>query len=1082
MDEREQLQRAIEAQATLRGTLPDEIVDATIVALEDRLAILADAARPKRRKLITVLFADLTGSTALGESLDPEELSDRFDALWRYLDGVIDRHEGRIDKHIGDAVMALWGADHAREDDPERAIRAALEMQTVLTRLRDEGEVPALGMRIGINTGPVVLGAIASTDEFTAMGDTVNVAARLEQAAPPGGVLIGHDTYRHVRGVFDVRVQEPLVVKGKRASLRTYLVDGIQPRAFRLRTRRIEGVETSMIGRHSELARLKQALTTTIDNSTATTALVVGDAGIGKSRLLYEFEDWLRLRSGNVRLFTGRADQGRQGVPYSLIRDVLYSRFEIAEDEPSEIALAKLIVGLRALAGPDVADEAPIIGHLIGIDIDIGPSARGDAVEERQLAERGALALGRLLARAAAKVPVVLLLEDLHWADRASAELLGRVQRDVAACPILIVGLSRANPVDRPGAWDRADTWTVRIDLAPLTGIEAEQLVDEVLQKMSDIPTGPKRQIVKAAAGNPFFVEELVRMMVDEDVISITGDHWTFRADRLGELAIPPTVTGVIQARLDRLSPDELSVLQRASVVGRVFWEASIPTVETGHDGGAVDVPSTLAALVARDLIEQQDTSDFQSTTEYRFKHAILHEVTYETVLRHDRRVLHRGVAEWMAGRGDGSVTASAVAGHFSAGGAVLESAQWFARATSQARKRGAVDEAISAGRAALDPGVLDDLAKLRVFDDLCESLSIAARYDDAMAMAVTMAETAEALDDGSSLAVALMHQSHLHVRQGRNREALGNAQQAHELLVRNGAGSDELLKSVTELAWVLLRLGWAQEAVDRGLEALGLVDETTAVRSLRGVHSMLGAAYHTLGNYAEAAAHVGEALTLDRRRGDRRGEAANLINLGEVARLQGDRPRSIAVLTDALTIVREIGDRDQEALVLSNLGGTFVEVGDVDIGMTHLIAAVQLSERSGGNEHASETHRFLAEALLARGDIVQATAEARTALELAHHDENPDHLGHAWRVFGLIAAGTDQPIEVSGVGVLLEADECLSKSVSIFAAAGMERDRALALANRATIAEHAGDAASASAYLDNARSILAALGLDNLV
>ncbi|MDJ0768756.1 MAG: adenylate/guanylate cyclase domain-containing protein [Ilumatobacter sp.] len=1081
MDEREQLRIAIAAQEQLRGTVPDEVVDATIATLEERRTALSGPSRAKRRKLITVLFADVSGSTALGETLDPEELSDRFDALWKHLDGVIERFGGRIDKHIGDAVMGLWGADQAREDDPERAIRAALEMQSMLSALRDEAAVPELTMRIGVNTGPVVLGAIASTDEFTAMGDTVNVAARLERAAPEGAVLVGHDTYRHVRGVFSVRVQEPLEVKGKRASLRTYLVEGVRPRAFRLPSRGIEGVETDMIGRRQELERLQQALSTTIEASAMTSLAIVGDAGIGKSRLLYEFEDWLRVRPGEVRLFTGRADHGRQGVPYSLIRDLLFARFEIAEDDPGEIALAKLAVGFRELAGQGAAADAPWVGHLIGVDVDVDAltGADADLAGTREVADRAALAIGRLLTRAAVEMPIVVLIEDLHWADRASLDLLARVRREVAASPVLVVTLSR--PTEPIGTPTRADP--DGIFLGPLSPTESEELVDEVLKSIGAVPPEPRQRIVEATGGNPFFVEELVRMMVDEGVIVIDGDEWQLHAERLGDLSIPPTVTGVIQARLDLLADSELAALQRAAVVGSVFWDAAIPKVASSAGVAPADLDAALDTLASRDLIQRQSTSVFTGTVEYHFTHAILREVTYETVLRQDRPDLHRAVADWMASRSEASASASTIAGHYASGGAVSESAQWFARAANQARTRHAIGEAIDACRSALEPEILDAATTMRVLDDLCESLTIAAQYDEALDTAQEMERVAASSGDERDVASALLHQSHLHIRTGRSREALDVARRANALLRRGDAAAEALVDSMIELGWGLLRLGDAHEAVAQGIEALGIIEGGTSPRSLRGVRSMLGAAHLTLGHYAEAAVQFTEALALDRGRGDRRGEAANLINLGEVARLQGELRQAIEMLGDAVEIVREIGDLDQEALALNNLGGALVEVGDTTVGVAHLEDAVRAATRTGGTEHSSETHRFLAEAHLALGDDTRAEREVRTALQLAQQDENPDHLGHGWRVLGLVAASRGRPIAVPGDHErLVGAEECLERSASVFAGAAMERDRALALADRAAVAAAAGDQAASTALRDEARTILADLDLTHLL
>ena len=237
MIDQEKLEQSLAALEAQRATLGDSVVDPAIAAIKAQLALLAPTLETGRqRKQVTVLFADVSGFTAMSETMDAEDVQETMNALWQQVDGAIVEHNGRIDKHIGDAVMALWGVDEAREDDPEQAIRAALAMQTAVHTFANQHNHP-LKMRIGLNTGPVLLGEVGTTAEFTAMGDTVNTASRLEHAAPVGGILISHDTYRHVRGVFDVELQEPLSVKGKTEPLQVYVVQRAKERAFRTHTR-----------------------------------------------------------------------------------------------------------------------------------------------------------------------------------------------------------------------------------------------------------------------------------------------------------------------------------------------------------------------------------------------------------------------------------------------------------------------------------------------------------------------------------------------------------------------------------------------------------------------------------------------------------------------------------------------------------------------------------------------------------------------------------------------------------------------------------------------------------------------------
>ncbi len=301
-------------------------VDAVIAAIEKQLADLERAEVPavEQRKLVTVLFADVYGFTAMAQKLDAEDVKAMMDALWQRLASIIIDQGGLVDKYIGDAVMALWGSTETREDDAVRAIRAALAIQSVLADFRGVNGAE-LQMRIGINTGLAVLGQAGDQGEFTAMGDTVNVASRLEQAAPVGGVLISHDTFRQVRGLFDVAEEPPIRVKGKDELLKVYSIQRARPRAFRLFTRGIEGVETRMVGRDAELKVLQDIFQLALDDQAGHVVTVSGDAGLGKSRLLYELGSWIDLRPEVVWVFRARHPANGRNPLRSVSRSVFLS-------------------------------------------------------------------------------------------------------------------------------------------------------------------------------------------------------------------------------------------------------------------------------------------------------------------------------------------------------------------------------------------------------------------------------------------------------------------------------------------------------------------------------------------------------------------------------------------------------------------------------------------------------------------------------------------------------------------------------------------------------------------------------------
>jgi len=329
-------------------------------AFADRL--LATRGQVSReRRMVTILFCDVKGSTAMAEQLDPEEVLEIMDGAFDVLIEPVTRHEGTLARLMGDAVLAFFGAPLAHEDDPERAIRAALEITAGAKRyaevLERERGISGFNVRVGIHTGLVVVGEVGSDlrVEYTAMGDAVNLAARMEQHAPPGGILITHDTYRQVRGVFDVEPQEPLTVKGMAEPVHTCLVLRAKPRAFRKPLRGVEGIETRMVGRQAELKHLQDALYAAMEDGALQVATVVGEAGVGKSRLLHEFDLWSELLPERFYYFKGRAGQEMPNLPYGLMRDVFAFRFQIRDSDPPPVVREKMEQGISD-GGWQIAD------------------------------------------------------------------------------------------------------------------------------------------------------------------------------------------------------------------------------------------------------------------------------------------------------------------------------------------------------------------------------------------------------------------------------------------------------------------------------------------------------------------------------------------------------------------------------------------------------------------------------------------------------------------------------------------------------------------------------------------------------
>ncbi|NIN66299.1 MAG: AAA family ATPase, partial [Anaerolineae bacterium] len=373
-----QLERTIAEMEAQRTLLGDEVVDAALIPLRDRLSKLQtqidpstekQSAPPKRqRKLVTLLFMDVVDSTQMTKHLDPEDTLEIMDNALRLLAEPVRSHGGHVTRFMGDGFKAIFGDPLAREDDPEQAVRAGLEIievaRSLAQELQSQWDTHGFNVRVGINTGLAALGGYTE-DEDTVMGRPVNLGARVESAAPSGGVLISHNTYRHVRGVFDVQPREPILVKGFDEPVPVYLVQRARPRAFRVPMLGVEGVETRMVGREAEIKFLQDALFTAMEEGEGQIVTITGEAGVGKSRLLYEFQNWIDLLPPPaVRFFLGRGRQESRRQPYALLRDLFAFRFQILEDDRAGEARRKMEQGFEGVFGE--GEAARMRAHILG--------------------------------------------------------------------------------------------------------------------------------------------------------------------------------------------------------------------------------------------------------------------------------------------------------------------------------------------------------------------------------------------------------------------------------------------------------------------------------------------------------------------------------------------------------------------------------------------------------------------------------------------------------------------------------------------------------------------------------------------
>ncbi len=1007
---------AIAAQESLRGAVPDEVIDVALDSLRRHLAAL-EAETPRRRQA-TVLFADVSGFTAMSERLDAELVADIMNDIWARLDRVIADHGGRIDKHIGDAVMAVWGGEAAREDDPERAVRAGLALQDALAAFCSETG-SRVAMRVGISTGPVLLGPVGTSSESTVMGDTVNVASRVEHHAPIGGVLVTHDTYRTVRGVFEVRALEPFEAKGKAEPVAVYLVERAKPRAFRMAARGVEGVETRTIGRDRELAVLRDAFAEVVRDRAARLVTVVGEAGVGKSRLLYDFLNWLELEPTEVYFFTGRALPTRQTTALGLFRDVVGTRFGILDSDAPDMVADKLRQGLSDSLTPD---EADLVGHWLGFDRSSSP-----AVQRLLGAQLSTTAQAHLVAffdSLIARRPTVIVLEDLHWADDESLALAAQLVTRLAGSQLLVLGLTRPSLFEQHPDWVAPSAAAASVDVAPLSRDETRVLIGEVLKRTGAVPNDLVELIVARADGNPFYVEELIKMLIDDGVIepATHGEAWAVDLTRLDPARVPLTLTGVLQARLDSLATGGRQALQCASVIGRVFWDAAVSALARSGSGPSAEaVGDALEETRRRELMYRRDGSSFENTTEYIFKHALLRDVVYETVLLRERQMLHARAAAWIEAHAGVRVGEyrEVIAAHHIRAGDHRAAAEHLAHAGhAQLRSGSPLAARRSLERAVglwTTVGVEPPADALVALGDACRRLGDLDAAETALGAAIRVATTISCRADAlyfSSLVASyrgdLAHEEELLAQAVPLAERAGGATLSRTLtgLARSEAQRGDLdgaarhATRALQLAQVLDDPGLICRALDALTVVAGERDdldqaqfyaesqlawaETSGnLEDQAHAHATLGVVIHLRGDagghtdhYRAAADHYSRALHLYRRLGHRVSQAVATANLAQASLRLGDYATAHASIREVLAEAIEVGAIQQVLLCVQVEADLRICRGDTDSGLA-LLGMVE-AHPSFGSIDRSESERLLSRIALSPDEIEAGLAAGR--------------------------------------------------------------------------------------------------------
>jgi serine/threonine protein kinase/tetratricopeptide (TPR) repeat protein len=850
---------------------------------------------------------------------DAERAKATLDSLWAAFADLAKASGGVPHSRVEAAGLFLWGRDRAREDDADNAIRAALAMRDrtleetrkVLGATWEPTEENPLPFVSGITTGPVLLERDTQSGAYNASGAPITLAGRLKDAAPPGGVIVAHDTFSLVRGVFTVHPREPLRIRGRKDPIDTYLVTQVKPRAFRLRAMGIEGVETKMIGREIELRLLQEALTLTLEDGETQVVTVVGEAGVGKSRLLFEFRSWTDIMEQTVWVFQARATQPSMLQPYSLTRDLFSFRFQILDSDPLSVVHEKFVKGVEEFMGAGSERKAYFIGQLVGFDFTSKPeveAALNDGETFRRMAQEH---LGELFASASRVNPVMLYIEDIHWADDRSLDLINNLVRDNTNLPLFVLCMARPSLYERRPQWGEGQRFHERIQLEPLSQLSSRRLVRELLKNVPEVPPTLRDLVVDRADGNPFYIEELIKALIDDRIIVKGEPSWSVDTTRLSTVRVPATLTGVLQARLDTLPQPLHQLLQRASVAGRIFWDAAAIHLSRESAGlDADEVQEMLANLRDREMILQREESGFAGTVEYVFRHAILRDVTYDTVIPRQRRALHRLVADWLieiGGERAGEHTLL-VAEHYARAEEASLAAAQLAKAGERALQLSALDEAGTLIQRAREMLTAPEHAEQRIRVDLlrAELEGIRGTYGKSVEILKPALEEARSIGNATLQAQILGQLGRLCMWQA---DAPGAKKHLEEALAMARAAGDTetLIFNLRQLGNALTLhapeegLSYLRESVELAQKHGNRQAEGHGLNSVAIAHSLLG-------ELAEAEATYQRGLELNRTIKNRVSEAMILSNLAGLHGVMGDLDRADREVRDAMAIAKELG------------------------------------------------------------------------------------------------------------------------------------------------------------------------------
>jgi class 3 adenylate cyclase/tetratricopeptide (TPR) repeat protein len=985
-----------------------------------------NSALPEERRWVTVLFADISGYTAMAERMDAELVKSMVDRCLRRLGEEVERFGGIVDKYIGDNVMAIFGAPVAHEDDAERAVRAALAMHHAIAEID-----PELALRVGINTGDVLAGSVAEGG-YTVIGDTVNVAARLQAAAEIGSITVGERTMRATGAAVEYRELEPLQLKGKSEPVCAYEAVGLATATPR---RRIEAAAAPFVGRTHELELLDSLYGRVVREQRAHLVTVIGQAGVGKSRLLREIDARMRMHEPVPTIRVGHCLPYGSGVVYWALGEIVRSEASIVDTDNADDAWQKLcryVEDLRDEPAPEPGLQsqrmAALIGRLLGIE---SPPevTQSEAQDPERLREAFFSAVRFGIEARARQSEMVMVFEDIHWADHGMLDLIEHLARWVRA-PLLILCLARDELLERRPDWGGGRRDATSIFLEPLSPDESRELVSALLPHGAD--AAPLVQFVaQRAGGNPFFAEEMVRRLAEEG---------TDAADRL-----PDTVHALLAARLDSLEPIERQIVQQAAVVGQTFTEGTL--VPVADEAGA-DLPEVLASLHDKDILVPLPVADavVDDEREMTFKHVLIRDVAYGMLPKAVRCRKHFQIGNYLEERaGDrAEEVANLLAEHY-----------W--RAAVLGDEAGLSNDELA-------PVHRKALHFLEVAGDTATALFSNAEAVDRY----SAARGIRCPHDPAAVARIGEKQGDVALRMGHVDEAIEvwseclEYQRAQEELERVG----DLHRKIGAALW---HKGETRQAIEHYQKGINLLKDGPPCLELVRLYEEAASLYMHTGDNMLAIYAAEKALRLAERLGETRAASRAHGIFGRVFGRIGDTAKARENLEKSVDLARG-SDHAETIRALLTLG-YHLEVSEADYGAAERAYSegLNLAERTGDLPSLVELHSSLALIAAYRADWAAAARSTEASVEVAEREGLVGKLSFPYALRGLLRWRD---------GAMEDAERAYRRAQELAEQVGWSETQFNALFGLALVLRDRGDHVAAVSALDRALDVCERAGL----